>query len=242
MSSISSSNELQLAQLRVHIPSFRLSEDKTLEIYHSKKGKEVFVGSFKIDPATIKGPAWASFDLTQMLQLFLQHVREHYVDDRIKSKYMIEKKNLEFEPEFGRQRTTYTSNAEKVVLVVFAKDKSDDSISGSPSLIKTVETSKYVSLEKASRVSATRRHRRNRNEKHHLLINDVPLRSTEHGKSLCRRVDMVVDFGEIGWGEWIVYPRKYNAYRCEGSCPIPLNETFNPTNHAYMKVRDTIQF
>ncbi|XP_018422153.1 PREDICTED: nodal homolog [Nanorana parkeri] len=238
MSSISSSNELQLAQLRIHTPSFLTSENKTLEIYHSKKGKELFLGSFKIDPFTIQGSPWASFDLTQMLQLFLQHVREKYTDEHIKSKYMTEKArdtNMELEPEVGGQQTTYTSSAERVVLVVFAKDKSYDSISGSPSLIKTVESSKYVALEKASRISAIRRHRRNRNEDHHLLINNVPSRPAEHGKPLCRRVDMVVDFGEIGWGDWIVYPKKYNAYRCEGACPIPLNETFKPTNHAYMK-------
>ncbi|KAM5171821.1 nodal homolog [Mantella aurantiaca] len=238
MSSISSSNEVQLAQLRIHIPSFLMIENKTLEIYHSKKGKELVLGSFNIDPATLKGSAWASFDLTQMLQLFLQHVREKYADEYIKSKHMTEKTmdtNMEFEAELGRQQTTYTSSAERVVLVVFAKDKTYDSISGSPSLIKTVESSKYVALEKSSRVSAIRRHRRNRNENHHILINNVPPRPVEHNKPLCQRVEMVVDFGEIGWGDWIVYPKKYNAYRCEGACPIPLNETFKPTNHAYMK-------
>ncbi|KAG7228000.1 hypothetical protein INR49_005621 [Caranx melampygus] len=30
-------------------------------------------------------------------------------------------------------------------------------------------------------------------------------------------------------GKW------YNAYRCEGSCPGPLGEDLNPTNHAYMQ-------
>ncbi|XP_072259160.1 nodal homolog [Pyxicephalus adspersus] len=238
MSSIYNSNELQLAQLRIHIPSFLKLEHKTLEIYHSKKGKELFIGSVKIDSDTIRGSAWASFDLTQMLQLFLQQVNKKDADDHIKSKHKIEKvmnRNKEFEPEQGRQQATYTSSTERVVLVVFAKDKSYDSMSGSPSLIKTVETSKYVALEKTSRISAIRRHRRNKNDNHHLLINNVPSRPEEHGKPLCRRVDMVVDFDEIGWGDWIVYPKRYNAYRCEGACPIPLNETFKPTNHAYMK-------
>uniref|UniRef100_A0A8C5PNR6 TGF-beta family profile domain-containing protein n=1 Tax=Leptobrachium leishanense TaxID=445787 RepID=A0A8C5PNR6_9ANUR len=55
------------------------------------------------------------------------------------------------------------------------------------------------------------------------------------GRSSTSLIDMIVDFQKIGWESWIVYPRKYNAYRCEGACPIPLNETFNPTNHAYMK-------
>uniref|UniRef100_A0A7N8XTA1 TGF-beta family profile domain-containing protein n=1 Tax=Mastacembelus armatus TaxID=205130 RepID=A0A7N8XTA1_9TELE len=58
---------------------------------------------------------------------------------------------------------------------------------------------------------------------------------TESEKSLCRRVDLHVDFNQIGWGSWIIFPKRYNAYRCEGSCPGPLGEALNPTNHAYMQ-------
>uniref|UniRef100_A0A8C4ZM74 TGF-beta family profile domain-containing protein n=1 Tax=Gadus morhua TaxID=8049 RepID=A0A8C4ZM74_GADMO len=54
-------------------------------------------------------------------------------------------------------------------------------------------------------------------------------------KSLCRRVDLQVDFNQIGWGSWIIFPKRYNAYRCEGDCPSPLGEDLNPTNHAYMQ-------
>uniref|UniRef100_A0A8D0HAH7 TGF-beta family profile domain-containing protein n=1 Tax=Sphenodon punctatus TaxID=8508 RepID=A0A8D0HAH7_SPHPU len=54
-------------------------------------------------------------------------------------------------------------------------------------------------------------------------------------KCLCRRVDFHVDFSEIGWGSWIVYPKHYNDFRCEGECPIPLEEEFHPTNNAYMQ-------
>nr|XP_020733141.1 nodal homolog [Odocoileus virginianus texanus] len=59
-----------------------------------------------------------------------------------------------------------------------------------------------------------------------------------HGQDrsqLCRKVKFQVDFNLIGWGSWIIYPKQYNAYRCEGECPNPVGEEFHPTNHAYIQ-------
>ncbi|XP_069618284.1 nodal homolog [Ranitomeya imitator] len=235
MSSISSSSEMKLAQLRIHIPSFAISQNFTLEIYHSEKANNLFLGSFKINPSNPKESPWKHFDLTKLLQYFLQQ-GEKYLDTFMKTKYMTERSpdtNLHEDTKHTPNKI-YGSMDDRVVLVVYTKDKSVDSISGSRSLIKTVESSKHVSLDKGTRLSVIRRHRRNRYENHYLIMNNVPFKPIESGKPLCRRVDMTVDFGEIGWKSWIVYPLKFNAYRCEGACPIPLNETFKPTNHAYM--------
>uniref|UniRef100_G3W8D5 Nodal growth differentiation factor n=1 Tax=Sarcophilus harrisii TaxID=9305 RepID=G3W8D5_SARHA len=51
----------------------------------------------------------------------------------------------------------------------------------------------------------------------------------------CRRVRFQVDFNLIGWGSWVIYPKQYEAFRCEGECPNPMEERFSPTNHAYIQ-------
>ncbi|XP_056425737.1 nodal homolog 2-A-like [Hyla sarda] len=240
MSSIAAGNDLKLAQLRIHLPSFEISKNFTLEIYHSKGGYNLFLGSFKVDPSDMKESPWKSFDLTKIIQYFLHQVEKN-MDEVMKTKVMKDRNketNIHMESEPTTKDTpdrVYANLAERVVLVVFTKDKSVDSISGSPSLIKTVESSKHVTLDKTHRLPGIRRHRRNRNENHHLFMNHAPSKPIESGKPLCRRVDMIIDFSKIEMGSWIIYPKKYNAYRCEGACPIPLNETFKPTNHAYMK-------
>jgi hypothetical protein len=38
----------------------------------------------------------------------------------------------------------------------------------------------------------------------------------------CKRLDFIVNFKDIGWEKWIVYPRTFNAYTCSGSCSAPL--------------------
>jgi hypothetical protein len=47
----------------------------------------------------------------------------------------------------------------------------------------------------------------------------------------CRRISMEVNMRDMGWGDWILAPARYNAYRCEGSCDFPLPTHLNPTNH-----------
>lgn len=63
--------------------------------------------------------------------------------------------------------------------------------------------------------------------------NDARLELPEDaGKSLCQRRKLSVDFNEIGWGEWIISPKTFDAQYCTGRCPFPLTKGLNPTNHA----------
>lgn len=51
----------------------------------------------------------------------------------------------------------------------------------------------------------------------------------------CRIVEMEVDFEDIGWSKWILYPTSFNAKRCAGRCSGPLEAIHNPSNHAVMQ-------
>ncbi|KAK7165467.1 hypothetical protein R3I94_003734 [Phoxinus phoxinus] len=125
--------------------------------------------------------------------------------------------------------------AERVMIVVFYKNQFSHSGRRASSLMNTVAHSKHVVLSRAPDAAQGRRHKRNRLERMRTHADDRNATGTEQPRDLCRRVDMWVDFDQIGWDEWIVHPKRYNAYRCEGQCPSPLDESFNPTNHAYMQ-------
>lgn len=122
----------------------------------------------------------------------------------------------------------------RALLVVFSHEGSKDGEQDKASLLRTAERSKFL-LSAESQV--LRRVKRQKSRRR----NDKNEKGKENEKkNLCRRVDMYVDFNQIGWGSWIVFPKKYNAYRCEGACPNPLGEDFHPTNHAYMQVSSAL--
>lgn len=61
-------------------------------------------------------------------------------------------------------------------------------------------------------------------------INDARLDVPEDaGRALCQRRKLTVDFNEIGWGEWIISPKTFEAQYCAGRCPFPLTKV--RTNH-----------
>uniref|UniRef100_A0A8C4VEU7 TGF-beta family profile domain-containing protein n=1 Tax=Gopherus evgoodei TaxID=1825980 RepID=A0A8C4VEU7_9SAUR len=215
MTSISSSHEVRLAELRVHLPSFPQSHNVTVDIYHSHEHKcqgnqtcvdRLFLGTFTSSPA-VSHSFWRVFNITSLLQSWLHQ----WVASG-------NRKHADAPGSQGQERGERTRSDSNVLLVVFSKDKPSAEPFRASTLIRTAETSKHVMIDNASKELGNRRHRLG-----------------EEGRSLCRRVDMIVNFEQTGWGSWIVYPKKYNAYRCEGECPAPVDETFKPTNHAYIQ-------
>lgn len=55
-------------------------------------------------------------------------------------------------------------------------------------------------------------------------------------KDECSRHPLVVNFAALGWDDWIMAPKGYSAYFCQGSCrKFPLPDHMNATNHAIVQ-------
>ncbi|KAM4607092.1 growth/differentiation factor 10 [Polymixia lowei] len=48
----------------------------------------------------------------------------------------------------------------------------------------------------------------------------------------CSRRNLRVDFADIGWSEWIIAPKAFEAYYCAGTCGFPMAKVVRPSNHA----------
>ncbi|XP_043086868.1 growth/differentiation factor 10b [Puntigrus tetrazona] len=49
---------------------------------------------------------------------------------------------------------------------------------------------------------------------------------------MCSRRYLRVDFADIGWSEWILAPKAFDAYYCAGTCGFPIPKVVRPSNHA----------
>ncbi|NXU59957.1 NODAL protein, partial [Turnix velox] len=244
MSSLSSSQEVSLAQLRLR-HDLSPSPSITLDLFHSPRGSPqpgtpLFLGTVTGSPSATQ-TSWRVLEVTDLLRSWLhQTLPRSGSGERWEDSESPTPPFHSPTPHLHSPTVSATGDGEMgaggevsdgVLLLVFSRDKSP----GGHSLIRTAETSKHVLRDPKAPGSGSRRQRREKMEKQRLKSGHANPGGTEGQKSLCRRVDMMVDFEQTGWGSWIVYPKKYNAYRCEGRCPSPVDESFKPTNHAYIQ-------
>ncbi|XP_010863493.1 growth/differentiation factor 10b [Esox lucius] len=48
----------------------------------------------------------------------------------------------------------------------------------------------------------------------------------------CAQRYLRVDFADIGWSEWVLAPKAFDAYYCAGTCGFPIPKVVRPSNHA----------
>lgn len=61
-------------------------------------------------------------------------------------------------------------------------------------------------------------------------VDNPPRKANTSGE--CSRLELFVDFEQIGWSSWIIAPKGYPAFYCKGHCNFPLGQSQRPTNHA----------
>ena len=55
---------------------------------------------------------------------------------------------------------------------------------------------------------------------------------------LCGRKRLAVDFADIGWSDWIISPRSFEAHYCAGNCPFPLTKVRSSELYLHKSVVD----
>jgi len=48
--------------------------------------------------------------------------------------------------------------------------------------------------------------------------------TAENSGNLCGKRKLILDFADIGWEDWIIAPKSFEAHYCAGSCPFPLTK------------------
>lgn len=235
--------QIQAAELRIRLPRTSSASNITVEVNHqhgqachTHRGcqEQQLVGLLTESSLVTSSQSWKVFNMTSPLLSWLRQkstagIRRKRVS---RGRKVVKTKTPPGQPVYVARREQNVSD--RALLVIFSHTGSENS-KAKASLLHTAEQSKFLSPAEIKKTRWPKRRRSKRGQREQTVRNpQASKRGSE--KTLCRRVDLHVDFNQIGWGSWIIFPKRYNAYRCEGSCPGPLGEDLNPTNHAYMQV------
>lgn len=254
MSAVSASELVQHAELRLRLPALSASKRAIVDLYHSRKschpdrpcrGERLFLGSFGSWTSSSES-SWKILNVTARLKFWLYQGERAWGQEASGEPDVEQGSGAKDQGPMwvgsspGRQQRVHHPTRNRVMMVVFSSLPQRGQ--AAYSLLHTVENSKYVAAGGGDGESQGRRHKRNKMERLREADGEqappVAAAAAEEPpqRPLCRRVDMWVDFDHIGWDAWIIHPKRFNAYRCEGECPTPLDESFSPSNHAYMQV------
>uniref|UniRef100_H3DEI9 Southpaw n=1 Tax=Tetraodon nigroviridis TaxID=99883 RepID=H3DEI9_TETNG len=253
MSAVSASELVQHAELRLRLPALSASKRAIVDLYHSRKschpdrpcrGERLFLGSFGSWTSSSES-SWKILNVTARLKFWLYQGERAWGQEASGEPDVEQGSGAKDQGPMwvgsspGRQQRVHHPTRNRVMMVVFSSLPQRGQ--AAYSLLHTVENSKYVAAGGGDGESQGRRHKRNKMERLREADGEqappVAAAAAEEPpqRPLCRRVDMWVDFDHIGWDAWIIHPKRFNAYRCEGECPTPLDESFSPSNHAYMQ-------
>ncbi|XP_069815736.1 nodal homolog 3-A-like [Dendropsophus ebraccatus] len=228
-SSVSRTDELRMVELRVHLPPFTTSRSITVDIYHIKNGQhKLFLGSVTTNIPHVENTSWTTFNVTKLMEnsLWGKRLTDHG-DGDVTSVHMPDKNVPQNARKIKKREVSLPEISTDQAIIVFFTEHNPFSKPNTPSLIrKFAMNTMKVGL---------RSNKRTKSESQLGNLRRMYPAVVEQHKPSCRKVDMVVDFKEIGWDRWVMYPKKYNAYRCEGTCHSPLKETSKTTNHDYVK-------
>ncbi|KAJ7327195.1 hypothetical protein JRQ81_016954 [Phrynocephalus forsythii] len=89
----------------------------------------------------------------------------------------------------------------------------------------------------AERAKSKKKQRKNNHQKSQTLQFDEQTLKKARRKQwneprYCARRYLKVDFADIGWSEWIISPKSFDAYYCSGECQFPIPKALKPSNHA----------
>ncbi|XP_017291550.1 nodal-related 2 [Kryptolebias marmoratus] len=225
---------IQAAELRIRLPLSQNASNMTVEVCHLEHDP---VGLLTESSLVTSSHSWKVFNMTSPLLGWLRQ-KSTRIRNKVVSRRAVIKKTIGLsvpdQPVFVASSREPQNVSDQALLVVFSHTGSDEKSRAKASLLHTAEQSKFLSPAEIKRVNWPRRRRSKRGHREQTLRSPQVFKRGG-GKPACRRVDLEVDFKLIGWASWIIFPKKYNAYRCEGSCTGPLGEDLNPTNHAYMQ-------
>ncbi|KAK7930827.1 hypothetical protein WMY93_007222 [Mugilogobius chulae] len=105
--------------------------------------------------------------------------------------------------------------------------------------ISKEESTQYSHGQKDERRNSDKKHKSSSTEESPLLnFDEKTMRkarrrlSSENHERTCSRRNLRVDFADIGWSEWVIAPKAFEAYYCAGTCRFPIPKLTRPSNHA----------
>ncbi|XP_059140339.1 bone morphogenetic protein 2-like [Physella acuta] len=182
-------------------------------------------------PVNLRNASWVSFDIQPAVLRWRRGVN-HGLEVRVVSRDPVVSTDNHIRLRRAVHLADHQWALERPLLVVYTDDKLSPSSTTTTSAKK--KTTTVLRRSRSRRNAETGKKKKDRKNKKNRKKKRPKIKGN---KSICKRHGLYVDFGEVGWNDWIVAPHGYPAYYCKGECNAPLPDFSKASNHAMLQAR-----
>ena len=172
-----------------------------------------------------------NYDSLEVTQLTRRWRKEHLKHGKIETRAILvitEVKNSNFLYKLGESESSQCIEPSQVQLVMVTlqclASRMSEATNEPLNVLQHQQKSALIANKKAPRRFPSLQ-----------TLNNIQHRSARSTRStICQRRPMMVDFADLGWSDWVIAPRAFQAYSCVGECPYPLGGRMNSTNYAML--------
>ncbi|XP_073540442.1 dorsalin-1-like [Phyllobates terribilis] len=117
------------------------------------------------------------------------------------------------------------------ILIIFSDDQSDNNVKEN-----TMDLTQIMLFKQNNNLGIFSENSTTDHGEGHEPLEEGKKRSKRSAeRDHCTKVSLMVNFKDIGWDSFIIFPPSYDAGQCVGTCYYPLTDNLKPTKHALVQ-------
>ncbi|XP_071986475.1 dorsalin-1-like [Engystomops pustulosus] len=123
-----------------------------------------------------------------------------------------------------------SDNSHSPILVIFSDDQNENNMKEKP-----MDLTQMMLYERRNNLRIFSQNTTAGHGEGHIPLERGTRTKRSVEKNYCSKVSLMVNFKDIGWNTFIIFPPSYDAGQCVGDCHYPLTDNLTPTTYAIVK-------
>ncbi|XP_044155549.1 dorsalin-1-like [Bufo gargarizans] len=213
-------------KLKLSLGHSNLGHLSLFDVIHLEPSENLMDSNSFLSSKDIKGDDSLTIDVTKAVKRWIKSkVQLNKLEMFLKMKAPLD---MCFKTE---ESAVYSDSSHPPILIIFSDDQSENNVKENP-----MDLTQMMFYQQSNNIEIYSKNTTDdHGEGHEPLEEGKPRAKRSAERSHCTKASLIVNFKDIGWDSFILFPPSYDAGQCVGDCYLPLTDNLTPTKHAIVQ-------